>query len=199
MENSVKRRLIAALVIAVGFIVIQGVATAQFYYTCIVVNGQKVYVTYDDTQGDGTASSGSGTFQTQGPIPPTGPLNVSFILGAAGVSLTTTDPVYGIITTTSTTAPAGPTTVVSNSQTQRYPATGTIRFFATATLSSKPGITYTSGSALVFVNNNLQSFDPFSNETFTLQNDVTFAGGSAPFILKAGTTVTLDGEGNGLN
>lgn len=187
MVHRLNRMLVAFAVIAVGVAVAGTIATAQ---TCIVVNGVKVYVlpnTYNTSGATGTA-----VFSTPTQIPPA-PNRLNQSLTPQNINVSSTEPTLGTITTTLDPVRASsPTTIVSNG-TARFPATGTIKFYGRATISSKPGITYGSQTELVFVNNNLSQILPF-NATFSLQSDVTFrdpATGDS-FLLKAGsTTVTL--------
>ncbi len=199
MRTITSRYAIAALTVVLGLAVASS-ASAQFNYTCIVVNGVKVLVISDRNVASG--STGSGTFVANPPIAPQGPINST--LTATNVTVTSNDPAVGTITTTLDASRDAQTTITSNGA-DRFPATGIIQFYATATISSKPG-TYSSDTPLELVNENLQSVNPFRNETFTLRNDVTFTNDDGTsFTLKAGeTTVTLgsdtppDGDG-GLN
>jgi hypothetical protein len=198
MTGTAKRLLLTAAFAITGFIATQTAAMAQTY-TCIFVNGCKVLVVLDpcgnvvSTQTD-CGSTGSGTFSGQ-PIPVVGPLNVALV--PQNITASVQDPVYGAINTTldrSRTTQAS--TIISNNADTRFPATGIIRFNATATIGSIPGATYASRTPLEFTNRNLQSVNPFVNETFTLSNDVEFysttdLSQSTAFRLSVGSSVTL--------
>ena len=188
MTHTFRRALFAAALALVALVSAGTIASAQ---TCIIVNGVKVYVT--DNTYVGNASTGSGTFTTTRKIPVAGALNER--LTPTAIRVTTTEPSLGTITTSlDPTRPATATTIVSNAAGIRFPATGTINFYATATVTSKPG-NFRSRTELSFQNNRLASVIPFNRETFTLQNDVEFedVNGVLQFTLKAGTTtVTLN-------
>lgn len=194
MNNTTMRRFFAALVVMAGLVAANAIATAQPYtYTCIIVNGVKVIIV--NTQGTGSGSTGSGTFNPIVPPPPQGPINASYTV--ANINVTANDPVNGTITTNLAPGPQPISTIVSNSPDSRFPATGTLTFNAQATISSKPGI-FTSAAPLSLVSTNLTSTPPFTGETFTLATDVDFtdATGSVALTLKAGSSVTL-GQGGG--
>lgn len=196
MYNTSMRRFIAALVVAVGLFAVNAIATAQYSYTCIIVNGVKVIIL--NTQGTASGSTGSGTFNPVVPVPPTGPINASFT--ATNINVTASDPVNGTITTRL--APGGTqplTTIVSNQPDIRFPATGKIVFNGAASISSKPGVIYTSTTPLEFTSTNLTSTPPFQGETFTLSKDVDFidAAGDVALTLKSGSTSVTLGQNNG--
>jgi hypothetical protein len=189
---------LAALVL--GIVAIDSTAFAQ-NYTCTIVNGVKCRVDLDslgnpiDTICPG-GSTGSGTFNsTTGPIPSQGPLNVRLL--PVNINATVVDPTLGPITITLTQgATATPTTIVSNFSGVRFPASVKISFPATATSSAG---TFVSNGELVFRSNNVNSVNPFVNETFTLQNDVSFhrpGQQQIAFRLRAaGSFVTLSNGG----
>lgn len=190
MTHRLNRMLVAFAAIAFGVAMAGSIASAQ---TCIVVNGVKVYVLPNTYLASG--SSGNATFSSNTaiiPDPDPSPLNES--LTPLSVNVTVNEPTLGVVTTTlDASRTATPSTIVSNG-TGRYPATGTINFYATATIASQPGNNYQSQSELVFVNNALTQVLPF-NAGFTLQSDVLFldpATGNS-FTLQGGTTtVTLN-------
>ena len=205
MISIAKRFMLIAVLAIVGTIAVHSAASAQIY-TCIIVNGCKVLIILDPcgnivgTQTD-CGSNGSGTFNgpqfpPQGPVPPSS-------LTAQNITATVLDPVYGAINTTlDASRPSPATTIASNSIQSRYPLTVTIPFFANATLSSRPGITYASRQPIIFSSNNVNSLNPFNNETLTLQTNVDFyntadLSQTTAFRLSAGSTVTLGGNGGG--
>ena len=208
MISIAKRFMLIAVLAIVGTVVIHSAASAQ-RYTCIFVNGCKVLIILDPcgniigTQTD-CGSSGSGTFNgpvfpTQGPVPPS-------TLVAEQINATVQDPVYGAINTTLDPTRTATSIIASNNPTERYPLSVTISFYANATISAKPGVTYTSRQPLNFSSSNVNSLDPFNSETFTLQSDVEFydphggaLGGEEPtaFRLAAGSSVTLGGSAGG--
>lgn len=205
MISIAKRFMLIAVLAIVGTIAINSAASAQTYI-CTIVNGCKVLIILDPcgniigTQTD-CGSTGSGTFNgpqfpPQGPVPPSS-------LTPQNITATVLDPTYGAINTTlDQTRPSPATTITSITQASRYPLSVTIPFFANATISSKPGITYASRTPLTFASNNVNSLNPFNNETLTLQNTVDFyntadLSQSTAFRLGAGSTVTLGGSGGG--
>jgi hypothetical protein len=182
-------------------------ASAQTY-TCIVVNGCKVIVVLDpcgnilSTQTD-CGAAGVGTFN--GPqFPAVGPVNA--VLTAQSVNAVVQDPTYGAVNTTLDPTRTAATTINSLSPQSRFPLSVSIQFYANATISSKPGVTYTSRTPLNFASNNVNSLNPFTGENFTLQSDVEYYNTadltqSTAFKLSAGSNLTLgtSGGGNGPN
>lgn len=188
MTHRLNRMLVAFAAIAFGVAMAGSIASAQ---TCIVVNGVKIYVLPNTYVASG--SSGNATFSSNTAIPPA-PALLNESLTPQNVLVNVSDVTLGAITTTlDPSRPATPSTIVSNGVV-RYPATGTINFYANATIASQPGNNYQSQTELVFSNNSLTQVLPF-NAAFTLVNDVTFldpvTGNS--FTLQGGTTnVTLN-------
>lgn len=206
MISIAKRFMLVAVLAIIGTIAIHSAASAQNTYTCIIVNGCKIIIVLDpcgnivSTQTD-CGSNGSGTF-TGPQFPPQGPVPPS-VLAPQNITATVVDPTYGAVNTTldqTRTSPA--TTIASNSPQSRYPLTVTIPFFARATISSRPGITYASRQPLNFSSNNVNSLNPFNGEVLTLQNPVDFyntadLSQTTAFRLGAGSTVTLGTTGGG--
>lgn len=187
MVHRLNRMLAAFAVIAVGVALAGSIASAQ---TCIVVNGVKVYVLPNTYNTNGAA--GTAVFGTATQIPPP-PARLNQSLTAQSINVSSNEATLGTVTTTlDPTRTSSATTIISNG-TARFPATGRVKFFGRATISSKPGTVYGSQTELVFVNSNLAQILPF-NATFTLESDVTFkdpATGDS-FLLQAGSTsVTL--------
>jgi hypothetical protein len=60
------------------------------------------------------------------------------------------------------------TTIVANQLGSDFPATAHIRFHIRGTIAAFPGVTFESVTPLDVTNNNIHSFAPFNNETFTL-------------------------------
>jgi hypothetical protein len=209
MTGTTKRVLLTAAFALTGFMATQTGATAQNTTTCTIVDGCKVLIVLDpcgnvvSTQTD-CGSTGSGTFS--GPaIPKEGPLNLA--LTAESITATVQDPVYGDINTTlDLDRPAEPSTIVTTEEAvkagQRFPASGVIRFNATATISSAPRVVYASRTPLALRNDNLQSFNPFNNERFELKEKVEFyntadESRATAFVLSEGSTVTLGSDADG--
>lgn len=188
MTHTIRRAMFAAVLALIALAAAGTTATAQ---TCIIINGVKVYVTPDTYVGNTT--NGFGTFTATKPIPAAGALNERLTPQVLNVS--TNEPTLGTVTTfLDLSRLASPTTIVSNIPGVRFPATGTINFFANATVSSRPG-NFRSRTELSFQSTGLNSVAPFNAETFTLVNDVEFedANGDLEFTLKGGTTtVTLN-------
>ncbi|HVZ41227.1 MAG TPA: hypothetical protein VHI13_18245 [Candidatus Kapabacteria bacterium] len=222
MTHTVKRLLLLATFVAIGMAGANALAVAQTY-TCTIINGCKCYLIFDPCGNliginCNCGSSGSGTFNTvpvpraHGPMggdnftrlgnedapPPAGQDLLNVTLSATDISVDLFDQTLGNVHTSLDQSRTSPnTTIVSNSQTNTYPATGIINFYANATLASKPGIVYQSRTPLQFTNTSLTSFNPFLNETFRLAADVEFYDSadlseSTAFTLRAeGTNVTL--------
>lgn len=218
MKSQLQRLLLLAIIAITGVIATHTTAVSQeeYTYTCIIVNGCKVLITFDKcgnivSEESDCGSEGTGVFAS-----PTSneEIEEQKAAGKVDVSLTpvsietsVNDPALGTVTTTldaTRTAPA--TTIVSNTEEGAFPATATIQFYANATLEANGDIVYASRDPLVFVAD-VNSLAPFEDETFTLANDVDFydpndEARNTAFRLRAGeTTVTLgaaaDGEGNG--
>lgn len=145
-------------------------------------------------------SSGSGDFSgcSKEPPPPGTPLNES--LPPVNIKVSGVDPAYGTITTTldpDATRPSSNATIKSNLDDAQFPATVRISFYARTTISALSG-TYCSRTELVFVNDNVNSYRPFKQESLKLESDTEFYECNDPaqktvFVLKAGTSnVTLN-------
>lgn len=185
MIHSLRHLLAMAIFAVAGMAYISTTALAQ---DCIIVNGVKVLLTPTTVIVYGC--NGGYGFSWANPIPPTGPLNVPFTVD--NITINGTHSVLGaiVISNDPSRTPAL-SSIVSNGA-ARFPATGTIRFFATATFSSQPGVTYTSTTELVFVNTNLNQIFPFGNAVFSLQSPVAFtAPGYATKSLTLPTYITL--------
>jgi hypothetical protein len=191
---------------------------------CIIINGVKCYVQYDDC-GRVVAincpegSTGTAQFTLIRPGDPCAtdentdldpnagrPLNA--ILLPRSVDVTVNDNTFGQIRTVlDESRSANYTTIVTTPEAaeagQVYPLAVRIKFYAFAELASDPDRRYVSQAELVFGSDNVQSVSPFSNETFTLLNDVNYyvqgdERQTTVFTLKKGTTnLTIDGEGEG--
>lgn len=184
---------------------------------CIIVNGVKCYVQYDECRriiaiNCPEGSSGTAQFRLLAPDDPCAPegateLDPSQPINAAlqpvSVSVSIPDATFGTITTSvdPTRTPNNTTIASVNGEAgEVFPLDVQIRFYAIAELESEPGVTYVSQSELVFANREVNSVAPFTNETFTLQNDVVYYRqgdeSQAPvFTLQGGTTsLTIDGQ-----
>lgn len=176
-------------------------------YNCILINGRKCYVYYDengnpiDTVCD-QGSKGIGTFRSL-----SGALSVDSAVNAVllpvGISASVNDPTRGTITTSlDPSRQSSPTTIRSVEANRRFPLAVDISFFATASVESAPGRVYKSRTQLVFANNNVNSLNPFKNEVVKLKSNVEFYDAADPdertaFTLQANTTqITLT---NGLS
>lgn len=195
---------LAALLFA-AFLATKGTTLAQ-PYDCIIIDGQKCYVYYND---DGTTttdcdggSTGQGDFKSQsGAIPDKGDVNTT--LTPTNIEATVNDPTYGDITTKlDPDRDPTPTTITSVRPGSRYPLDVEINFYAVATLASQEGKVYESATELKFASSDVNSVNPFKNETLTLQSDVDFYlqgddSHTPVFTLQAGTTsVTLGSSGD---
>jgi len=200
-----KKLFILAAFLFAAFLASTGTMSAQ-PYTCIIVNGQKCYVNLDslgnpiDTVCD-NGSTGQGDFKsTTGPIPARGDVNTT--LAPAKIKATVKDPVLGNITTQlDPNRQSTPATIVTANpgQGQRYPLEVSISFFATAKVDALPRTVYESAAELKFYSGNVNSVDPFTAETLTLQNDVDFYDQADPthttvFTLQGGTTTVTLGK-----
>jgi hypothetical protein len=163
---------------------------------CDVQNGQKVYV--DDVGNVYNATStGVGDFT----VVNTGTLPCQATLDPVNISITSTDPVLGTITTTlDQTRRSTSSTIISNTPGIEFPATEKINFFAEATISSRPGKQYRSIQEVQLGSRNVNSFNPHRQERFSLIRKVDFEDvnnpGVAAFTLTS-LSVTLDGTGGG--
>lgn len=197
---SIKKILLTAAAVVTGTVAIASASYAQCgsiiipeqsRVTCIIVNGQKVYV---DPNGNvySLTSNGNGTFTatSNSQNPCTQNLNVS------SISATGSNATLGTVTTTlDASRPSTGATIQSNQVAAQFPATVKFAFYANATLSSKPGVNYRSVQQLSFANTNVNSFNPFKQERFTLQSKVDFEDvkqpGKVAFTLSS-LTVTLN-------
>ncbi len=210
--------LVAAMAFAMFAIVSVSVAQdTKDLPPCIIVNGVKCYVKYDECRriiaiNCPGGSSGTAQFKVLLPDDPCAPegstdLDPSQPIKAAlqpvSISVSVSDPDYGTISTSvdPTRTPSNTTIESINGEAgEVFPLKVRIRFYALATVESEPGATYVSQSELIFGNDEVNSVAPFQNETFTLQNDVVYYRqgdeSQAPaFTLQAGTTnLTIDGE-----
>ncbi len=173
-------------------------------YNCILINGQKCYVLYDDA-GNPTdticneGTKGIGTFSSlTGPISRDSAVNTALVPTA--ISATVQDPTYGTITTTlDASRPSSPTTIRTVPGQVRFPLEVNISFYANATLGSAPGTVYRSRTQLQFFSRNVTSVNPFTNEVLALNEDVEFYDIADPeqrtaFKLQRGrSTVKLSG------
>jgi hypothetical protein len=170
--------------------------------TCNIVNGCKVVTIYDAAGNPISTeticpTTGTGTFacdEIEPPPPPPAALNVS--VRPVNIVSTATSPTAGTITTQlDPSRISSNATIVSNIPGVRFPASVHFSFYAT---SSYAGATYFSRDELRFANENVNSFNPFNNENFTLQNDVSFVSdpndptSPVAFVLHAGSQVTLN-------
>ncbi len=183
-----KKNLILSLCAALfAMIFVHGVVSAQppegcreitlangTKVSCVIVNGVKVYA---DASGNvyNLNSSGNATFQAT--------VNKNCVQTLTPVSLSASgnDPVLGTVTTTldlTRTAPASTVAVPVDAVTV-FPATASISFYANLTISSKPGVRYRSIQALDLTSN-VNTFNPFTNEQFTLASPVDFEDVNAP-------------------
>ncbi|HVZ40476.1 MAG TPA: hypothetical protein VHI13_14450 [Candidatus Kapabacteria bacterium] len=158
--------------------------------TCTVdVNGSKVY-----TDGAGNvypatpAGPGSGTFVVTNSS--TEPCQAEFAV--VDLNVESKEDQLGTITTRADLKrDAKPSTIVSNAgnlisflhgrggaqalpEADEFPATEDLYFYATATISSKPGKTYRSDQEIHLRSENVNSFNPHINETFKLTEGVDF-------------------------
>ena len=174
------RHLLAMVIFALaGMAYISTTALAQ---DCIIINGVKVVLT--PTTVIVTGCNGGYGFSWTTPIPPVGPLNVPFTVD--NITINGNHSVLGAIVITNDPSQTPTLSSIVSNGPARFPATGTIRFFATATFSSQPGVIYTSTTELVFVNNNLNQIFPFGNAVFSLQGPVVF---TAPVYPPKGLTL----------
>ncbi|HVZ37975.1 MAG TPA: hypothetical protein VHI13_01765 [Candidatus Kapabacteria bacterium] len=178
MKKTLKRLLLVTVMALAGIVAAQTHAEAQFTYRCVVINGCWCYIIIDPCGrivaiNCNCGGRGSATFNSAQPILPAGPLNVN--LSPTDLQASVQDPQLGTINTTlDATRTAELTTIRSNDQSQRFPATGDIRFYANATVATAPGIVYASKTPVHLNSGNLNSVNPFNNETFTLTEDVEF-------------------------
>jgi hypothetical protein len=201
-----KKLTIIASLMFVALLVTTSASFAQ-PYTCIIVNGQKCYVTLN---ADGTTtttcdngSTGQGDFKsTTGQIPARGDVNTTLV--PSNIKATVKDQTLGNITTTlDLSRNSTPTTISTITPGTRFPLNVKINFFANASVDARPGTTYQSAAELQFASSNVNSVDPFVAETLTLQNDVDFYDTADPthatvFTLQGGTTtVTLGKSADG--
>jgi hypothetical protein len=179
-----------------------GIRTPQPQYTCILINGRKCYINYGpngnpiDTVCD-QGGTGVGTF-----VSLTGAFSsdsvVNTELTPINITAAIPDARYGTITTRlDPSRTSGVTTIRSTNGASRFPLDVNIRFFATASVESKPGVVYNSRTQLLFSSRGVTSLNPFRGEIATLSSDVEFydAADSSQrtvFTLQGGrTTVTL--------
>ena len=200
-----------AIIGAVLVAAIMATGTAAFaqQYSCVIIGGVKCFIVFDpcgvpiDTICPG-GSNGNATFTSvNGPIPPAGPINTQ--LQPVSVAVSLFEPTLGTITTNlDGSRTSSNTTLKTNNGAVRFPLTAAIRFFATATVSSRPGKTYKSKTELVFGSNSVTTVNPFVNESFRLLNNVEYYLDGDPnrvtaFRLNANTTVLTLGNNNNLD
>lgn len=135
-------------------------------------------------------SNGTGTFS----VTSTGigtPCSVN--LTPAAISLTGSNATLGTITTSLSATGAPTTTITSNQANTEFPATGNVYFNVSVTISSQPGKTFTSRTAIQLQNTNLNSFNPHVNETYSQVGTVTLndASGAGAYTI-SGLSVTLN-------
>ncbi|MEO5931092.1 MAG: hypothetical protein ABIR47_14240 [Candidatus Kapaibacterium sp.] len=206
------KRITILAMMAFAIMLASSIVSHAQSYTCIIVNGVKCYVNYDDagkpidTVCD-DKSSGSGTFNSQtGAIPKDGAVKTE--LTPDNITASVTDAKLGVITTSlDQSRRSDNTTINSVDGRNRYPLDVHIKFYAEASVSSQPDTKYVSRTQLEFTSDKINSVDPFKSETLSLANDVEFYDSgddkqATVFQLNAGTTtVTLgdsaDGADNG--
>lgn len=97
------------------------------------------------------------------------------------LSATATDPVLGTISWKASGSTG--TSILANQVATDFPATSDIFFTPTATISSRPGVTYT-GTTVHLQTTSLSSFNPQKNESYKLVNGpIKFTSGSRTFTL----------------
>jgi hypothetical protein len=204
-ETLMKKILVLAALACATLLATRGTALAQ-PYSCVIVNGQKCYVVLNDdgtldTTGD-NGSMGQGDFKsTTSEIPSKGDVNT--MLDPSAITATVGDPTYGEITTTlGPSRQSSPATISTIKPGSRFPLQVSINFYAEARLTSVEKV-YERATELKFSSNNVNSVNPFKNETLTLQNDADFyqqgdESHTTVFTLQAGSTsVTLGSSDNG--
>lgn len=185
---------------------------------CIIINGVKCYVQYNDcgqiiniscAQG----SSGTAQFRLLAPgedcapddatdLDPSAGVPLNAFLRPENIDVVVPDPNLGLIRTTfDDSRVASNTTVTSNPESgEVFPLKVRIKFYALAQLESNPDEVYVSQTELVFGNDEVNSVAPFENETFTLLNSVGYyrqgdESQAIVFSLEAGSTsLTIGGE-----
>ena len=189
---------------------------------CIIINGVKCYVQYDECQrviaiNCPEGSSGIAQFRTIPPDDPCASEGATDLDPNAGtplkadlrpeyVDVTVSDATFGQIRTTlDDSRTANNTTIVSTEEAVEaggvYPLRVRIKFYAFAQLDSDPDNVYVSQGELVFGSDNVNSVEPFRDETFTLLNDVNYyrqgdEKQTTVFTLQAGSTnLTISSEG----
>lgn len=197
--KSIKSMFIAMIAVVAGVVAVGTSASAQCkvltlpngtQVTCIIVNGQKVYVDLSGNQYPAT-STGNATFQATGTV-----INpCTQLLKPVSLSATGSNPTLGTVTTTldGSRTPAA-SSVAANQAGSEFPATATINFYANATLSSKPGVNYRSIQQLT-LQGKVSSFNPFKQERFVLLKSVDFEDVNRPGVVAfslGSLTVTLN-------
>lgn len=197
-----KKNLILSLCAALlAMIAVHGIALAQppegcreitladgTKVTCVIVNGQKVYADADGNVYN-LNSTGNATFEA------TGNKGCVQVLAPLSLSASGSDPVLGVVTTTlDASRTPSPSTVAQTIDAGSFPAAAAINFYAYATLSSKPGVTYRSVTELSLTGV-VNTFNPFNQEKFSISSPVDFedvkAPGKVAFTLKD-LSVTLN-------
>ena len=138
--------------------------------TCQVVNGQKVYVDSNGVQYNAN-STGTGSFTVINSN--TNPCTA--VLNPTAINITSNEPTLGVISTTlDPTRPSTPARIQSLNIGSDFPAREDISFFARATVSSRPGVTYRSIQEVHLNSGNVNTFNPHVNEVFNLVQPVDF-------------------------
>ncbi|MDB5036110.1 MAG: hypothetical protein JWQ98_3351 [Chlorobi bacterium] len=195
------KRITILAVMAFAIMLVSSIVSHAQSYTCIIVNGVKCYVNFDDKGNPidtvcDDKSSGSGTFNSQtGAIPKEGAVKTE--LTPDNISATVTDPKLGVVTTSLDQSRRSDNTTINSVGRDRYPLDVHIKFYAEASVSSQPDTKYVSRTQLEFSSDKINSVDPFQNEILSLARDVEFYDSAdrdqkTVFQLNAGsTTVTL--------
>ncbi|MBS1911280.1 MAG: hypothetical protein JST22_04785 [Bacteroidetes bacterium] len=158
--------------------------------TCTVdVSGSKVYTDGAGNTYPATPSGpGSGTFVVTNTG--TEPCQAEFAVVDLNVE-SKSDQLGTITTTLDGTRKSSPSTIVSNGgnlisllhgrggaqampEADEFPATEDLYFYATSTVSSKPGRKYRSDQEIHLRSENINSFNPHNKESFELQGKVDF-------------------------
>lgn len=135
-------------------------------------------------------------------IPAAGKLQLT--LTAVSFNGSANIPSLGIVNLSLDPTRTATSTISSNKEFARFPATVSINFYVTATAESEPGVVYQSEQPFNYYTDNATSVNPFDNESFVLTNDVKFVrqpvegegerGGVTSFTVKAGTSVITLGR-----
>lgn len=200
------RTLLAGLILAVGMSVVATVSLqAQDKYDCIIINGVKCRILYDDDNNpidtlcdDGTTGSGSFTTTNETTIPAQGAVDAE--LTPSSVTSTVRDATLGSITTSLDASRTASNTTIKSVTKDRFPLDVRIRFFAQAEVESKPGEVFLSRTELEFGDDNVNSVAPFEDVKLALTSDVEFYSKDdkeqkTVFTLRANeSSVTLSGD-----